>query len=67
MELTMNDEMKKTVAERRNCRVTTVDQAKRICKDWLDAIGLRVLSLGLPEIDGRYHILENSTIGGREK
>ena len=65
MELVMNGEVKKTVAEKRNYRVTTVDQAKRICSDWLNTIGLRkVLSLGLPEIDDRYHIWRVAILGG---
>jgi len=65
MELTMNGDMNKTVAEKRKYRVTTVDQAKRICSDWLNTIGLRkVLSLGLPEIDDRYHIWRIALLGG---
>lgn len=65
MKLTMNGEMQRTVAEKRNYRVTTVDQAKGICSDWLNTIGLRkALSLGLPEIDDRYHIWRVALLGG---
>jgi DNA modification methylase len=48
---------RKTVAEARNYRVTTVAEAKSIASRWLDAVSLtRATTLGLPEIDDRYHI-----------
>ena len=65
MELLQSSEMKNTVAEKRNYRVTTVAQAKRICSVWLDNIGLKkVISFGLPEIDDRYHIWRIALLGG---
>ena len=48
---------KPLVAETRKYLVTTVAQAKEITTGWLQEIELRqVVSLGLPEIDDRYHI-----------
>jgi len=46
-----------TVADKRNYRVKTVDEAKRIATQWLKNIELKnVVNFGLPEIDDRYHI-----------
>lgn len=46
-----------TVAERRNYRVQTVEQAKRIAFQWLKSICLeKAAGFGLPEVDDRYHI-----------
>ncbi|MBZ5541756.1 MAG: hypothetical protein LAN61_14660 [Acidobacteriia bacterium] len=48
---------KPLVAEKRNYLVTTVAQAKEIAISWLSEIELsNVTSLGLPEVDDRYHI-----------
>jgi DNA modification methylase len=48
---------KKLVSESRNYLVTTVAQAKEITNNWLSIIELQnVISLGLPEVDDRYHI-----------
>ena len=45
------------VAEARNYLVTTVAQAKEITQTWLAEIELsKVIGLGLPEVDDRYHI-----------
>lgn len=49
--------MKTTVSESRKYFVTTVAQAKRITVSWLQDIGLNnAVTLGLPEVDDRYHI-----------
>jgi DNA modification methylase len=49
--------MSKTVAERRNYRVKTVKEAKKIATAWIDGIGLKkTIKFGLPEIDDRYHV-----------
>jgi len=48
---------KPLVSQARNYLVTTVAQAKEITTDWLAEIELSsVLSLGLPEVDDRYHV-----------
>ena len=48
---------KQSVAEVRNYLVTTVAQAKKITTSWLVEIDLaKAITLGLPEIDDRYHI-----------
>lgn len=48
---------KKSVAEQRNYLVTSVAQAKEISKSWLkDLELLKVVGLGLPEVDDRYHL-----------
>src|ERR1051325_10434390 len=48
---------KPLVAEARNYLVTTVAQAKEITQTWLAEIELgKVIGLGLPEVDDRYHI-----------
>ena len=48
---------KRTVAERRNYRVKTVAQAKKITQDWINKINLKKsIGLGLPEVDDRYHL-----------
>ncbi len=48
---------KPLVAEARNYLVTTVAQAKEITRTWLAEIELgKVIGLGLPEVDDRYHI-----------
>jgi DNA modification methylase len=48
---------KPLVAEARNYLVTTVAQAKEITQTWLSEIELgKVIGLGLPEVDDRYHI-----------
>lgn len=53
----MNNSEKKLVAEKRNYLVTSVSQAKEITTGWLNDNELaKVISLGLPEVDDRYHI-----------
>jgi DNA modification methylase len=48
---------KVSVSESRNYLVKTVAEAKAIAFSWLEDIDLRkVVSLGLPEVDDRYHI-----------
>lgn len=48
---------KSLVSEQRNYLVRTVAQAKEITSSWLSDIELdKVTTLGLPEIDDRYHI-----------
>lgn len=48
---------KKLVSESRNYLVTTVAQARKITQDWLDKVRpCKVVELGLPEIDDRYHV-----------
>jgi len=48
---------KKLVAEKRNYLVTSVAQAKDITKGWLTDLELiKVVSLGLPEVDDRYNL-----------
>ncbi len=48
---------KPLVSERRRYLVTTVAQAKEITVNWLAEIELsHIISLGLPEVDDRYHI-----------
>lgn len=50
-------EAKQTVSQKRNYLVTDVSQAKTITLTWLSNIELQnVISLGLPEVDDRYHI-----------
>ncbi len=45
------------VSESRKYLVTTVAQAKQITTKWLHEIGLHnAITLGLPEVDDRYHI-----------
>lgn len=46
-----------TVAEKRNYRVQTVEQAKKIASEWIKGIGFeKAIGFGLPEVDDRYHI-----------
>ena len=48
---------KTSVADARKYLVKSVAQAKEITLDWLREIGLhKVVSLGLPEVDDRYHV-----------
>src|SRR5258708_20054106 len=48
---------KPLIAEQRSYLVTTVAQAKNITASWLGEIELsNVISLGLPEVDDRYHV-----------
>src|SRR5205823_5596397 len=61
---------KPLVSELRRYLVTTVAQAKAITTDWLSEIELnRAISLGLPEVDDRYHVwrvpLCNATSGAK--
>jgi DNA modification methylase len=51
------NQQKTTVAKSRKYRVTTVAEAKAITENWLGEIDLvKAVSLGLPEVDDRYHI-----------
>ncbi|NJN97180.1 MAG: site-specific DNA-methyltransferase [Anaerolineales bacterium] len=48
---------KPLVSQSRNYLVTTVAQAKEITRTWLEDIQLKnVVTLGLPEVDDRYHV-----------
>lgn len=48
---------KPTVAVQRKYLITTVAQARSITLSWLQAVDLgRAITLGLPEIDDRYHV-----------
>lgn len=48
---------KQTVSQKRNYLVADVSQAKSITMSWLSRIELeKVISLGLPEVDDRYHV-----------
>jgi DNA modification methylase len=48
---------KTLVSQQRNYLVTTVAEAKSIVNDWLSELELdRTTSLGLPEVDDRYHV-----------
>ena len=61
---------RKTVAERRNYIVQTVESAKKICSVWLEEVRLaNVLAFGLPEVDDRYHVWRVPLLkkGNREK
>lgn len=50
-------ERKPSVAVKRQYLVTTATQARQITEGWLAAVSLRqAVSLGLPEVDDRYHI-----------
>jgi DNA modification methylase len=56
---------KPLVAETRRYLVTTVSQAKEITLSWLTEIDLsRVINLGLPEVDDRYHIWRVPLLAG---
>jgi DNA modification methylase len=47
----------KTVAQRRNYSVQTVESAKTVCELWLQEGQLaNVVTFGLPEVDDRYHV-----------
>ncbi len=49
--------VKPLVSEQRRYLVTIVAQAKAIVIDWLSEIELnKVITLGLPEVDDRYHV-----------
>ncbi len=61
---------RKTVAERRNYSVQTVESAKKVCNVWLQEVQLaNVLAFGLPEVDDRYHVWRVPLLkkGNREK
>lgn len=46
-----------TIAHTRGYAVTSVSEAKTIVRTWLESVHLKkAVSLGLPEIDDRYHI-----------
>lgn len=57
---TSNEELaalKDTVAEKRKYHVLNVKDARKVAKTWLESIELHeAISLGLPEIDDRYHV-----------
>jgi DNA modification methylase len=47
----------RTVAEKRNYHVLDVKTAKDICRSWLEGADLtQAVTLGLPEVDDRYHV-----------
>ncbi len=56
---------KPLVSELRRYLVTTVAQAKSITTEWLTEIELsKVVTLGLPEVDDRYHVWRIPLCGG---
>ena len=49
--------MRKNGTKKHNYKITTVDQAKIVSRNFLKTIELdKVIDFGLPEIDDRYHI-----------
>lgn len=64
---TSNDEiteLKDSVAEKRKYNVLKVEDARQVTKTWLDSIDLQeAISLGLPEIDDRYHVWRVPLVG----
>jgi DNA modification methylase len=54
----------KTVAEQRDYKVLTVEDARNIATVWLESMGLeRAVVFGLPEIDDRYHVWRVPLVG----
>lgn len=49
-------DLKDSVAEKRKYNVLNVQDARKVTRTWLESIDLsQAISLGLPEIDDRYH------------
>lgn len=49
--------MRSSVAKKRNYKITTVEQAKTVSRNFLKSIELeKAIEFGLPEVDDRYHI-----------
>lgn len=62
----MNDG--KTVAEKRKYRVVNAEKAREIAELWLSEIDLfNAVSMGLPEVDDRYHIWRVPLVGTDSK
>lgn len=56
------------VAKARRYSVTDVAEARQITGGWLESIGLQnAISLGLPEVDDRYHIWRVPLLGSKER
>jgi DNA modification methylase len=54
----------RTVAEQRDYKVLSVEDARKIGQVWLKTVGLEnVIAFGLPEIDDRYHVWRVSLVG----
>ena len=54
----------RTVAEQRDYKVLTVEDARKIGQVWLKTVGLEnAIAFGLPEIDDRYHVWRVSLVG----
>lgn len=57
-------ELKDSVAEKRKYNVLNVNDARQVTKTWLENIDLHeAISLGLPEIDDRYHVWRVPLVG----
>jgi len=53
-----------TVAEQRDYKVLTVEDARKIGQVWLKRVGLEnAIAFGLPEIDDRYHVWRVPLVG----
>ncbi len=49
--------MRNSVTKKRNYKITTVEQAKTVSRNFLKSIELeKAIEFGLPEVDDRYHI-----------
>lgn len=58
------NELKDTVAEKRKYNVLNVSDARRVTETWLENIDLQeAITLGLPEIDDRYHVWRVPLVG----
>lgn len=54
----------RTVAEQRDYKVLTVEDARKVGQVWLKTVGLEnAIAFGLPEIDDRYHVWRVSLVG----
>jgi DNA modification methylase len=54
----------RTVAEQRDYKVLSVEDARKIGQIWLKTVGLeKAIAFGLPEIDDRYHVWRVSLVG----
>lgn len=57
-------ELKDTVAEKRKYNILNVNDARQVTRTWLENIDLHeAISLGLPEIDDRYHVWRVPLVG----
>lgn len=57
-------QIKDTVAEKRKYNILNVDAARQVTRTWLESIDLvDAITLGLPEIDDRYHVWRVPLVG----